>query len=46
MSNLLDVKYLATINSNGYTTSDPEGKFATLPAGSPRQVFATIDGRF
>jgi len=46
VSNLLDVKYLATINSNGYTTSDPEGQFATLLAGSPRQVFATIDGRF
>ena len=46
VSNLLDVKYIATIDSNGFTTSDPDGQFATLLVGSPRQVFATIDGRF
>jgi len=46
VSNLLDVKYIGTIDSNGYATNDPTGSFATLLVGSPRQLFGTIDGRF
>ena len=46
VSNLLDVKYIGTIDSNGFATNDPNGSFATLLVGSPRQIFATLDGRF
>jgi iron complex outermembrane recepter protein len=46
VSNLLDVKYIATINSNGFATNDPDGSFATLLVGAPRELFVTVDGRF
>ncbi len=47
VSNLLDVKYIATIDSNGYATNDP-GRLLRHSAGGvvPRQLFGTIDGRF
>jgi iron complex outermembrane receptor protein len=44
--NLLDVDYFATIGSNGFIPSDPQGAFATLQRGAPRQVFLTVSGRF
>ncbi|TCV96036.1 iron complex outermembrane receptor protein [Luteibacter rhizovicinus] len=46
VSNLLDKKYIATIDSNGFTTSDPNGTFQTLLTGSPRQGFLSVDMTF
>jgi iron complex outermembrane receptor protein len=45
VSNLFDKKYLSTIGSNGFVTSDPNGTFATLLAGAPRQFFITLNGK-
>lgn len=45
VSNLFDKKYLSTIGSNGFVTSDPNGTFATLLAGAPRQFFVTLTGK-
>jgi iron complex outermembrane receptor protein len=45
ISNLTDKKYLSTIGSNGFTTSDPAGQFATMLSGAPRQVFLTLTGK-
>jgi len=46
VSNLLNKKYIATIDSNGFTTSDPNGTFQTLLVGAPRQGFLTVDMSF
>lgn len=46
VSNLLGRKYVATIDSNGFTTSDPNGTFQTLLVGAPRQGFLTVDMTF
>jgi iron complex outermembrane receptor protein len=46
MTNLLDKKYFSTIGSNGFTVSDPQGAFATMLEGAPRQVFVTLSGKF
>jgi iron complex outermembrane receptor protein len=46
VTNLFDVDYFATIGSNGFVVSDPEGAFATLQEGAPRQVFLTVSGKF
>jgi len=46
VSNLFDKKYIATIDSNGFTTSDPNGTFQSLLVGAPRQGFLTVDMRF
>jgi iron complex outermembrane receptor protein len=46
ITNLLDKKYFSTIGSNGFTASDPQGAFATLLEGAPRQVFVTLSGKF
>lgn len=46
VSNLLNKKYIATIDSNGFTNSDPTGTFQTLLAGSPRQGFLSVDMAF
>ncbi|KAG9571127.1 hypothetical protein KCV01_g19496, partial [Aureobasidium melanogenum] len=46
VSNLLGKKYVATIDSNGFTTSDPNGTFQTLLVGAPRQGFLTVDMAF
>lgn len=45
VSNLTDKKYLSTIGSNGFTTSDPTGTFATMLTGAPRQFFLTLTGK-
>ncbi len=45
VSNLFDKQYLGTIGSNGFATSDPAGRFATLQTGSPRQMFLTLTGK-
>lgn len=46
VSNLLDEEYFATVGSNGFVTSDPDGLNYTLLAGAPRQWFLTLDGTF
>lgn len=46
VTNLLNKKYFSTIGSNGFTASDPQGAFATLLEGAPRQVFMTVSGKF
>jgi len=46
VSNLLDEEYFATVGSNGFVTSDPDGLNYTLLTGAPRQVFLTLDATF
>jgi iron complex outermembrane receptor protein len=46
VSNLLNKKYIATIDSNGFTTSDPNVTFQSLLVGAPRQGFLTVDMSF
>jgi iron complex outermembrane receptor protein len=46
VSNLLDKEYFATVGSNGFVTSDPQGLNYTLLTGAPRQVFLTLDATF
>ena len=46
VTNLLDKKYFSTIGSNGFAVSDPNGAFATLQEGAPRQIFLTLSGKF
>ena len=42
----LNKKYFSTIGSNGFAASDPQGAFATMQEGAPRQVFVTLSGKF
>ncbi len=44
-SNLFDKKYLGSIGTNGFVTSDPGGTFATMLSGAPRQFFVTLNGK-
>lgn len=46
VSNLFDKHYISTIGSNGFTNSDPNGTYATLLPGAPRQFYLTLTGRF
>lgn len=46
VSNLLNKKHFNTIGTNGFSVSDPQGAFATLQEGAPRQVFMTFSGKF
>jgi iron complex outermembrane recepter protein len=46
ITNLANTHYFATIGSNGFVASDPQGAFATLQEGAPRQFFATLSGKF
>lgn len=43
--NLLNQRYFGTIGSNQFTASDPQGRFATLLTGAPREVFITVSGK-
>ncbi|WGG51582.1 TonB-dependent receptor [Rugamonas sp. DEMB1] len=43
--NLFDRRYLSSIGSNGFKSSDPDGSFATLLSGAPRQLFFSLNGR-
>ena len=45
VSNLFDKQYFSTIGSNGFKSSDPNGTFATLLSGAPRQVFFSLNGK-
>lgn len=46
VTNLLNKKYFSTIGSNGFVVSDPQGAYATMLEGAPRQVFVTLSGKF
>ncbi|MHB0889158.1 TonB-dependent receptor [Acidithiobacillus sp.] len=46
ITNLLNENYWATIGTNGFVSSDPQGQFWTLQNGAPRQVFGTVSGTF
>ncbi|MBK8285135.1 MAG: TonB-dependent receptor [Ahniella sp.] len=46
VSNLFDEEYFATVGSNGFVTSDPDGLNYTLLTGAPRQFFLNFDARF
>jgi iron complex outermembrane receptor protein len=46
LTNLFDKKYYSTIGSNGFVTSDPNGMFATMLEGAPRQVFLTVSAKY
>lgn len=46
VTNLLDKRYFATVGTNGYVVSDPDGYNQTLMAGAPRQFFVTFNGKF
>jgi iron complex outermembrane receptor protein len=46
ITNLTDKKYFSTIGSNGFALNDPQGSFATMLEGAPRQVFLTLSGKF
>jgi iron complex outermembrane receptor protein len=45
VTNLFDKKYLSSIGTNGFVTSDPNGSFATMLSGAPRQFFVTLNGK-
>lgn len=45
LENIFDKKYYSTIGSNGFVNKDPNGTFATLLSGAPRQVFFSLSGR-
>ncbi|ALN90224.1 TonB-dependent receptor [Lysobacter gummosus] len=44
--NLLDKTYIATLGSNGFRDTDPQGTFQTLLTGAPRQWFVSVDAKF
>ncbi|WP_018979351.1 TonB-dependent receptor [Saccharibacter floricola] len=46
VTNLLNKRYVATVGSNGFVNSDPQGTFQTLQAAAPRMVFFTIRKHF
>lgn len=46
VTNLTDMRYFSTVGSNGFTVSDPQGTFATLLAGAPRQLMFTVSAEF
>ncbi len=47
VSNLFNTRYVATIGTNGYINSDPDGSNnPTLLTGAPRSFFGTIKKKF
>lgn len=45
VTNLFDKKYFSTVGTNGFVSSDPNGLYATMMEGAPRQVFFTVSGK-
>jgi len=45
VTNLFDKQYIATVGSNGFATSDPQGTLQTLLTGAPRQAFLSLNGK-
>ena len=46
VTNLTDEEYFSTIDSNGFTNSDPGGTTQTLLLGAPRQYFISLKAKF
>jgi len=46
VTNLTDKQYYSTIDSNGFTETDPKGTFQTLLGGAPRQFFVSAKAKF
>ncbi|ARU32693.1 hypothetical protein CAP31_14070 [Sulfuriferula sp. AH1] len=46
INNLLDKQYFASMGTNGFGYSDPNGTTQTLQVGAPRQVFFSVTGKF
>ena len=47
VSNLFNTRYIATIGTNGFVNSDPDGSGnPTLLTGAPRSFFATLKKKF
>ena len=45
-TNVTDEEYFSTIDSNGFTNSDPNGTTQTLLRGAPQQFFFSAKARF
>ncbi|RNF81850.1 TonB-dependent receptor family protein [Montanilutibacter psychrotolerans] len=45
-TNLFDRQYFGSVGTNGFVSSDPNGRNYTLQNGAPRQVFLTAEMRF
>ena len=46
VTNLSDEDYFSTIDSNGFSNSDPNGTAQTLLLGAPRQYFLSLKAKF
>jgi iron complex outermembrane receptor protein len=46
VDNLFDRHYIATIGSNGFVPSDPQGTVQTLLPGAPRSAFFNVTAKF
>ncbi|MES2741232.1 MAG: TonB-dependent receptor [Pseudomonadota bacterium] len=45
VTNLFDKRYIGAIGTNGFTSADANGAFATMLAGAPRAAFLTLSGK-
>jgi len=45
ITNLSNRRSIATLGSNGFVNSDPDGRAQTLLPGAPRQLFVTFSGK-
>ncbi len=45
VTNITNQNYIATVGSNGFTYSDPQGTFQTLLPGAPRAFFLSLNGK-
>ena len=46
VNNVTDKEYFSTLNSNGFTASDPNGTHQSLQLGAPRQFFFSAKAKF
>lgn len=46
INNVLNKQYFASMGTNGFGYSDPNGTAQTLQVGAPRQVFFSVTGKF
>ena len=46
VTNLFDESYFASVGTNGFVASDPQGLNYTLVTGAPRQFFLTLEAQF
>ncbi len=45
VTNLFNKQYFSTVGTNGFLTADPQGAYATLLSGAPRQVFVSLNAK-